>query len=61
MRGIIEFDLDHGRSLGRGNPEHGLVVQHDGIVVIRIVAYGERQGDALDVGSWEVRRGSAQQ
>ncbi len=57
VRGIakLEHDLDRGRGFWQRNPEHGFVVikfrvghvLH--VAVIR--AGGERQGDALDLGS----------
>jgi hypothetical protein len=54
MRGIIEFDLDHGRDLRPGDPEHGLVVvQHRVVLGHVVLAYrdSERPGDPLDLGS----------
>jgi hypothetical protein len=49
VRGIVEFELDHGRSLWYDNPGHGRVVGQHRVVLARID--GERPGDALDLGS----------
>jgi hypothetical protein len=53
VRGIVEFELDHGRSLWYDNPGHGRVVGQHRVVLVRVLARidGERPGDALDLGS----------
>ena len=54
VRGIIKFDLDHGRGFWRRNPEHGFaVIELRTGRIFDVVAHvvGERQGDTLDLGS----------
>ena len=56
VRGIVKFDLDldHGRGFWRRNPGHGFaVIEFRAGHIFDVVAHvvGERQGDALDLGS----------
>ena len=59
MRGIVELNLDHGRGLWDGNPEHGgLVVERRFVILVLVLGYvgltqvdGERPGHALGLGS----------
>jgi hypothetical protein len=68
VRGIVEFDLEHGCTLQHRDPEHGRVVgQHRVVLVVGFVGFvvltqvdGERQGDTLEFGTQADSRGSAQ-
>jgi hypothetical protein len=67
MRGIIEFNLDHGRSLEHRDPEHGRLVGRHWVVLVRGFVHvvvtcvdGEGQGDVLELGAEADGRGSAQ-